>query len=92
MTNWTAEIYWQEDPQAAETNGGIVDVLKPTVGTIHRDVATGTTTAILTVEAPSLPQALRAALDLSRGMTDCPVSVRRVVGTEVYKRTTKPER
>jgi hypothetical protein len=83
MTSWTAGVEWHEDlredghvrPMALEAQDW---------GTFRADSATGTMTAVVTIEAPNLLRALDAVLRLVGGHAGQDVTLNRIAATDEY--------
>ena len=61
MTSWTAEFEWYEDLWTLDGLERILAILERDLAGLSGDFVTGTVTATVTLEAPSLLPALLAA-------------------------------
>jgi hypothetical protein len=81
MSSWTADIEWHEDPTARDRINEWTGALEQYAGKIRRDDDTGTLTATVTLEAPSIVEAMPAALRLVEDVTGREPVLRHIAAT-----------
>ena len=84
VTSWTAEFEWHEDLWTLDGLERILDILERDLAGLSGDFVTGTVTATVTVEAPSLLPALLAARDRVKSVSGREVMLNRITTTDAY--------
>ena len=87
MTSWTAEFEWQEDLWTLDGLQRIERILERSVAGLSGNFVTGTVTATVILEAPSLLPALLAAGDRVKGVSGSKVMLNRITTTDAYNQT-----
>lgn len=84
MSSWTADIEWHAGPARRRHHLQEWAAALEPGGRITWDAATGTVTATLVVEAPSLQEALPVAVSVVEALVGHRARVRRIAATDSY--------
>jgi len=92
MSSWTADIEWHAGPARRRYHlEEWTAALEPS-GRVRCDAVTGTVTATLVVEAPSLQEALPIAVHVVEAVLGHRVRVRRIAATDSYAQVVEHDR